>query len=459
MKPALLSASVKTLITIGITWVLAAQPLMAVRPTVIKATPDNGDKDVDPTLRRITIEFDQDMDVRYGYSICGGGDQYPKLTGPPRWASKRRLFITVRLQPNHDYAFSINCLAALKFRNVVGEPAIPYPITFSTGAGKPGDAGKEQAEPDQLTSDQNKAAIQALREKIDQRYSYRDRLGLDWDKLFNDHRRLLLNAKTPKRFAQIAGVMLAQTRDMHIWLTVDGEIVPGFSNPVAPNANAQLLPNLVPGWRQHSDIVYSGMFDDGTGYLRIDSWTPRGQRDYEGAFRFLGEHLDAPGFVIDVRFNNGGGELWARDLAGCFVDEPAVYAKNITRDPIADGGFTPVHERVLEPNPGRPNYKGRVAVLSGPRVLSSCEAFVLMMKQAPNANVFGATTRGASGNPMPYDLGNGVTVLLPSWKAMLPDGTEFEGVGIEPDVRVDAKRSDFAERDPVLDAALKHLRK
>lgn len=72
--------------------------------------------------------------------------------------------------------------------------------------------------------------------------------------------------------------------------------------------------------------------------------------------------------------------------------------------------------------------------------------------------MLGAATQGASGNPRPYDLGNGVTVYLPSWKSMLPDGTEFEGVGVEPDVQVPAVPQDFASHDPVLDAALKLLR-
>jgi Peptidase family S41 len=453
MKTAVLSASARVLMAFGIVCLLAAQPLLAVRPTVAKATPDNADTDVDPALRRITIEFDQDMDTRGGRSICGGGDGFPKIIGNPRWAGKRTFIITVRLQPNHDYALSINCPAALNFRSAAGEPAMPYPIRFKTGAGKLGAAAKEVP-----LSERNDAAVEVLREMVDQRYSYRDRLGLDWDGLFDDHKQLLLNAKTPRRFAQIAGVMLAQAQDKHVWLAVDGERIPAYVKPMTPNANAQLLANLVPGWQRRSDIVYTGLFDDGIGYVRIDSWSTRDPRAYEGLYRLLGEHPDAPGLIIDVRFNGGGSETLAADLAGCFIDDPVLYARNVYRDPSADSGFTPVLERMLEPNPGRPKYRGRVAVLSGPVVMSSCEAFVLMMKQVPTATVFGTTTQGSSGNPRSYDLGNGVTVYLPSWKTMLPDGTEFEGVGVEPDIEVPATPQDFAEGDPVLGAALKYLR-
>jgi C-terminal processing protease CtpA/Prc len=56
------------------------------------------------------------------------------------------------------------------------------------------------------------------------------------------------------------------------------------------------------------------------------------------------------------------------------------------------------------------------------------------------------------------ELDNGVTAFLPCWKAMTPDGSELEGVGIPPDIPVNATRSDFASSDPVIDAALVHLR-
>jgi len=51
-----------------------------------------------------------------------------------------------------------------------------------------------------------------------------------------------------------------------------------------------------------------------------------------------------------------------------------------------------------------------------------------------------------------------VTVLLPSWKALRPDGTCFENEGIEPDVEVGATPEQLAISDPVLEAALAWLR-
>ena len=55
------------------------------------------------------------------------------------------------------------------------------------------------------------------------------------------------------------------------------------------------------------------------------------------------------------------------------------------------------------------------------------------------------------------ELDNGVTVFLPSWKAMTPVGRELEGVGIQPDIEVRGTLRDFARADPVIAAALERL--
>ena len=82
-----------------------------------------------------------------------------------------------------------------------------------------------------------------------------------------------------------------------------------------------------------------------------------------------------------------------------------------------------------------------------------------MIKQIPNCKLIGEKSYGSSGNPKPYDLGNGVEVFLPSWKAMRPDGTCFEGEGISPHITVEVTQNELLTHDPILEAALNILRK
>ena len=49
-------------------------------------------------------------------------------------------------------------------------------------------------------------------------------------------------------------------------------------------------------------------------------------------------------------------------------------------------------------------------------------------------------------------------IVIPSWKALRPDGTCFEGEGIEPDIHVEVKDGDLNSRDPILERALEYLR-
>src|SRR4051794_15070839 len=91
-------------------------------PRVVKATPDNGAKDVDPNLTQVEIVFDQPMNPG-GRSIVGGGDAFPKIEGEIKWSDDHTILIPVTLVPDHDYLLSINNANFRNFQSVKGESA------------------------------------------------------------------------------------------------------------------------------------------------------------------------------------------------------------------------------------------------------------------------------------------------------------------------------------------------
>jgi hypothetical protein len=431
---------------------LPAVAVLAAPPKVIETVPANGDPNVDPGLKEMRFVFDQDM-ASGGYSICGGGPMFPKIAGRPRWADKRTLTTRVALEPDHEYRLSINCPSATNCRSAAGEPATPYPVTFKTAAGG-GAAGP--AAPSTVS---NAEAVKNLRQAIDEQYSYRDLRKLDWAALFAKYGPMMESAKSPAVFAQAAAGLLANACDMHIWLEVGGREIHPYKRNITRNYNLAVLGKVVPGFRKLSNGVYSGRFDDGIRYILIESWSRDRTEALEQAYAVLGESSDAPGLIVDVRPNGGGAEPLAQQFAGCFIDKPVVYSKNVYREADAPGGFGRVYDRVLEPNKARPKYRGKVVVLMGQANMSSCESFLLMMKQVPGCKLIGSTSYGSSGNPKPVDLGNGVTVYLPSWKDLRPDGTCLEGEGIKPDIPITVTAVALQTTDPVLQAALTLLRK
>jgi hypothetical protein len=375
-----------------------------------------------------------------------------KQSVKPRWINKRTIVMGVRLAPNHTYQLSINCPSYKNFRSAQGESVEPYPIEFRTGS------GKEKAKADMLNIADNSEAIEELRRAIDEEYSYRDLRKVDWDGLFAKYSTAMKDAKTPREFAAAAAELLANAKDAHIWVKVDNETVGGFKRSIMRNYNRKVLEKAVPGWRKRSDAVFTGQFDNGIGYILIDSWPNDHAEALEQAYTAIWEFAKAPGLIIDVRSNGGGAEPLAQKFAGCFIDEPKIYAQHVYRAVDEPSGFTAPNNRMLEPNKSRPRFRGKIAVLMGPAVMSSCESFLLMMKQVPGCKLVGENSYGGSGNPKPTDLGNGVTVFLPSWKDMRPDGTCFEGEGIAPDILVKTTETELLIRDTVLEAALKWLR-
>ncbi|MCA9236031.1 MAG: hypothetical protein KDA44_11200 [Planctomycetales bacterium] len=426
---------------------LGATAAVAKPPRVVKASPDNGDIGVDPQTRELRITFDQPMEPG-GMSVVGGGEAFPEPTGKPKWLDRGRTFVLpIKLQADHEYWLSINNAKYANFQNRAGESAIPYPISFRTG--------KSGGQAESANDGQQRHAVELAREAVDSAYSYRDRLGLDWDELFDAAEAPLAQSNSAKEFARQLGTLLAKAEDKHIWLVVNNETIPSFVRPPVPNANFKLLSRLVPNWTMHGQRIASGRWDDGVGYLAIGNWTAADVADQ--LLPALEQVQKSNGLIIDVRGNGGGDERLAQQLAGCFTDKRLLYGTHVYRDPESPTGFGPVQERWLEPNPDGPQIKTRVVVLTGPVVMSSCESFLLMMKAA-GATLVGDRSQGSSGNPKPHDLGNGVVLYLPSWKDMTADGDPLEGVGVPADVVVSASRKDFERADPVLEAGLRVVR-
>lgn len=81
-----------------------------------------------------------------------------------------------------------------------------------------------------------------------------------------------------------------------------------------------------------------------------------------------------------------------------------------------------------------------------------------MMGALPHVTTVGLPTRGASGNPKPHAVARtGATVYFSTWVDLPPHGATFEGVGVEPELRVDADLAAYASGDPTLERGLETL--
>lgn len=421
--------------------VLAAATAAAEPPRVIAFDPPNGSAGLDPgEVTEIVATFDQPMSVA-AHSWVGGGESFPEVPAEPYWRDDRTAVLPVALVERRDYSMSVNGGRFTNFRSVSGESAVVTPYLIST-------------RPHPTTSDANRAAIAKLSELVGTRYSYRDLRGIDWDAAFDAARADIEAAPSTLALTLRLRDVLMAADDPHIWLSSGGTRLPTATRVGRRNYDRRALGRLLrdPHADRGTASAWVGPEGAALGYILISTWSEDPALD--AALRAALDRLtEASALIIDARMNSGGHEGQAAQFAGRFIGEPVAYAMHRTIDPRATGELGEPVLRTLQPNASLVDKP--VFVLTGPAVMSSNEAFVLMMRAA-GATIVGEKTFGSSGNPVEHELGQGLSVWLPSWVALDAEGTPFEGVGIEPDVEVLTTDEDLrAGRDPVLARAIK----
>lgn len=280
---------------------------------------------------------------------------------------------------------------------------------------------------------------------------------VDWDALGKRYRKTAGGARSTFALAAVMSGLLEHLEDLHVWVKCGDDFLPGYTRerPLNGNWNATRA-RLVAAKEAGREVVW-GHTKEGLGYIGVHGLT-----DQE-----LAKHIDAAlealrdtkGLLVDLRFNGGGDELLARSFAGRFADEPVVYSKNRYRSGPKHDDLGPVLDRVLEPR-GPWRYEAPVVCLFGQLTLSSAESLAAMFGECSNVTTMGAPTGGSSANPRRVELECGITVNLPRWLDLLPDGTPIERHGVLPDVPLEHPSTAFTDvADPVIEAAVARLTK
>ncbi len=202
-------------------------------------------------------------------------------------------------------------------------------------------------------------------------------------------------------------------------------------------------------------------------YLRIPSF---GQPRFEQrALELVELHAHASHMIIDVRGNTGG-------------STPLGLIRKLMHVPWRPSRYsTPAHVGLLEylalhstdyedfedlqllwrpknvqPEPGA--YQGNLLILVDHLTGSAAEDFVIPFKDNGRALIIGEPTWGSTGQPYMQDFGDGITLFIGTKRDYMPDGSQIEGRGVEPDVRVEPTRQGlYLDRDLVLDRAVEIL--
>ena len=210
--------------------------------------------------------------------------------------------------------------------------------------------------------------------------------------------------------------------------------------------------------------ITSRLLDDGLLFVSIPTFE---NPDLAGQFLDLIDGMDPSairGMILDLRNNMGGSSATGNAMVSGLIEEPVTSPLMTYRQFSGaeqawgrEPHWTTTHTEIA-PREGR-RYLGPLVVLTDAITHSSAEDFVIELQTGERARVVGERTAGGAGNGLSSPLPGGGTFTVSTFRATYPDGKEYVGLGIEPDLEVAPTRRDILNgTDPVLERAAALLR-
>ena len=186
------------------------------------------------------------------------------------------------------------------------------------------------------------------------------------------------------------------------------------------------------------------------GYLQVLALS--GQEAIDGIEQGLTTLLrDEPleGLILDLRASNQGAPLVVIETLAAFVEgEVGEYHSRLGNEPIT-----------IEPNDLADDYADiPLVVLVDEDTEADAEQLAAILQDQGRATIVGTPTSGQTHGTTTVDFADGSLLQVVSFGFQLPSGETLEGVGVTPDVVVEADWLSYPEsEDPFLLAALEAI--
>lgn len=187
---------------------------------------------------------------------------------------------------------------------------------------------------------------------------------------------------------------------------------------------------------------------DGVKYIRIANFEDPSMAE---EFLDLIDSIDnetTTGLLFDFRFTLGGRGDVAETMIGALIDAP-----------VSSPHWKYPHYVAAELNWGRPpewsatsntilpregkRFMGPIVILTAGTTSSTAEDFAISLREAGRALLVGERTAGSAGNPIDRPLPGGGHFSMATFRAYLPDGGEYVGIGLRPDIEQEPTQTDI----------------
>ena len=272
------------------------------------------------------------------------------------------------------------------------------------------------------------------------------------DQLLAALRQGKLQSQSSEQLAErLNAVVAAASKDAHFVIMAGAmahlpPVPPTEPHAETPPFNARELEFLR---RRNFGIGTAGILAGNIGYLQIPEQFFRPAAELRQRLALaMGFLADTNGLIVDLTTTYGGDPKSVALYLSYFFDRaPFVLNSFRWRD-------LPVQEFMTSRDAGGPHYGERrpVAVLVSKSTVSAPEEFAYDMKALKRGIIVGERTAGAANHALPVQLEGGFTAFIPKARAENPvTGTNWEGVGVEPDIvasppHVEAARKALVER-------------
>ncbi len=179
--------------------------------------------------------------------------------------------------------------------------------------------------------------------------------------------------------------------------------------------------------------------------------------------KYIDEINESKGLIVDVRKNRGGNSVYAKGIAQHLVyrdflvgpmwktrinnaakkawGSMALYGK--------DDGWTRSNQKYWRNNAWEVNepdttiiprsverIKVPIVILMGEQTFSAAEDFLIYTLGNKNITKIGQNSAGSSGQPLIFELPGGISARVCAKRDALPNGEDYIGIGIKPDIEL-----------------------
>ena len=216
----------------------------------------------------------------------------------------------------------------------------------------------------------------------------------------------------------------AVSHDKHLRI-----VARGASRPNAGQAGA------VPPRRSADGLEEVKRLDGNVGYLRFSGFADVG-RVGSRITSAMAELASTDALIVDLRQNGGGSPTSVMHLAGYLFPERTLIARIYSRP---DDSTT---EMWTADVPGAKYLDKQVYILTNRQTFSAAEAAAYHLQAFGRAKVVGDTTGGGAHRVTGVDLNDRISMVVPVTRPInVRTGTDWERVGVIPDIPVDPDRA------------------